>query len=247
MLKIAYLMKLYADFTFKPQGRRLNILKTDRFIMRYFLGTPFLMILLAGCATSVPDDSPGYFDSITPDPVSLEVQAQEEQLLEAEGLPRTVRPPADGTVQSGSTVIPANKSVKGNAAPLSDGSISNSQDFLAVKANESIASDAAKIQGLKENYTIIQPGAAPVRGSDINLAKYALTQSNPIGQKAYTRYSVGSAKAKRKCTRYNSADEAQQAFLKSGGPQRDRNGIDPDGDGYACNWSPATYRSMLGQ
>jgi len=215
--------------------------------MRYFLGTPFLMILLAGCAASVPNDSPEYFDSITPDPASLEVQVQEEQLLQAEGLPQTVRPPADGTVQSGATVMPANKSVKDKNAPLSDGSISSSQDFQVVKANESIASDAAKIQGLKDDYTIIQPGAAPVRGSDINLAKYALAQSNPVGQKAYTRYSVGSAKAKRKCARYDSADEAQQAFLKSGGPQRDRIGIDPDGDGYACNWSPATYRSMLGQ
>jgi hypothetical protein len=215
--------------------------------MKYFLGTPFLMILLAGCATSVPNDNPEYFDSITPDPASLEVQAQEEQLLQAEGLPQTVRPPADGTVQSGATVMPANKSVKGKSEPLSDGSISNSQDFQAVKANESIASDAAKIQGLKENYTIVEPGAAPVRGSDINLAKYALAQSNPVGQKAYTRYSVGSGRAQRKCARYISADEAQQAFLKSGGPQKDRNGIDPDGDGYACNWSPATYRSMLGQ
>jgi hypothetical protein len=215
--------------------------------MRYFLGTSFLMILLAGCATTAPNDSPDYFDSITPDPANLEVQAQEEQLQQAEGLPQTVLPPANGTVQSGSTVIPAKKSANGKAVPLSDGTISNSQDFQVVKANETIASDAAKIQSLKDNYTIVEPGAAPVRGSGINLAKYALAQTNPVGQKAYTRYSIGNGRAKRKCARFKSADEAQQAFLKSGGPQKDRIGIDPDGDGYACNWSPATYRSMLGQ
>ncbi len=215
--------------------------------MRYLSGTSFLIVLLVGCSTTVPNDGPEYFDSITPDPASLEVQAQEEQLLRAEGLPQTVRPPAEGTVQSGSTVIPANKSVKGSDEPLSDGTISNSQDFQTAKANDTIASDAAKLQGLKDNYQIIQPGAAPVRVSDINLAKYALAQTNPVGQKAYSRFFIGSAKAKRKCERYISADEAQLAFLKSGGPEKDRNGIDPDGDGYACDWSPDVFRAMIGQ
>ena len=215
--------------------------------MRYLLGTSFLMVILVGCSTTVPNDSPEYFDSITPDPASLEVQAQEEQLLQAEGLPQTVRPPADGAVQSSSTVMPANKSVTGNTEPLSDGSISNSQDFQTAKANDTIASDAVKLQELKDNYQIVQPGVAPVRVSDINLAKYALAQTNPVGQKIYKRFSVGSAKAKRKCERYISADEAQLAFLKSGGPEKDRNGIDPDGDGYACNWSPDVFRAMIGQ
>lgn len=224
-----------------------TLLKTGRSDMRHLLGISSLLVILAGCSTTVPNDSPEYFDSITPDPASLERKAQEERLLQAEGLPETVLLPAEGTVPSDATVIPANKSTKANTAPLSDGTISNSQDFETAKANDTIASDAAKLQELKDNYQIVQPGAAPVRASDINLAKYALAQTNPVGQKIYSRFSVGGAKAKRKCERYISADEAQLAFLKSGGPQKDRNGIDPDGDGYACGWSPDVFRAMIGQ
>jgi hypothetical protein len=225
-----------------------NIYKiTGRIDMRYLLRFSFLTVMLAACSQTIPNDGPEYFDSITPDPASLERKAQEDRLLQAEGLAVTVRPPAEGTVSSDATVMPANRSAETNTVPLSDGTISNSQDFQTAKANDTIASDAAKLQQLKDNYQIIQPGAAPVRVSDINLAKYALAQTNPVGQKTYNRFSVGGAKAKRKCERYISADEAQLDFLKSGGPEKDRNGIDPDGDGYACNWSPDVFRAMIGQ
>ncbi|CAN0586593.1 unnamed protein product, partial [Ectocarpus sp. 12 AP-2014] len=38
------------------------------------------------------------------------------------------------------------------------------------------------------------------------------------------------------------ADQAQIAFLEAGGPEKDRNGMDPDGDGFACNWDPTPFR-----
>ena len=40
------------------------------------------------------------------------------------------------------------------------------------------------------------------------------------------------------CGRFRDADAAQRAFLAGGGPARDRYGIDPDGDGFACTGIP---------
>jgi hypothetical protein len=48
---------------------------------------------------------------------------------------------------------------------------------------------------------------------------------------------------RRNCAQFRSHDEAQEAFLAAGGPERDRLNIDPDGDGYACGWDPAPIRA----
>lgn len=41
------------------------------------------------------------------------------------------------------------------------------------------------------------------------------------------------------CAAYRTAIAAQRAFIAEGGPERDRLGLDPDGDGYACSFRPA--------
>ena len=41
--------------------------------------------------------------------------------------------------------------------------------------------------------------------------------------------------------------DAQRAFLAAGGPDQDRLGLDPDGDGFVCGWSPLPYRSLQSQ
>jgi len=207
--------------------------------MRKFIGVTFLLSVLAACSSTNPNDGGQYFDHVTPDPATLQGKAQVKPLTQAEGQPQTVLPPSDGA---------ASPKKKTKIAPEGDGSISNSQDFAATKAKESIKSDAAKLQQLKENYEIVQPGKLPRRpNGEINLAEYALSQNNPVGTKIYSRFSIGGFRVKKKCDGYASADEAQADFLKRGGPQRDTRGIDPDGDGYACSWSPDVYRAMLGQ
>ena len=40
----------------------------------------------------------------------------------------------------------------------------------------------------------------------------------------------------RDCNDFSSSFEAQQFFINAGGPQRDPNDLDRDGDGYACEW-----------
>lgn len=47
------------------------------------------------------------------------------------------------------------------------------------------------------------------------------------------------------CAKFSSPDLAQEAFLSAGGPDRDRKGLDPDGDGYACSWDPRPFRTAL--
>ena len=220
------------------------------------------MFGLAACAGPGLDDGQGYIDRITPDPAALARKAEENRLAQAERLPVTVRPPSyatppnTATTQTVDPVAPVDPvavdstvgtPAKPEITPEGDGAISNSQDFEAAKAKDSIQSDAQKLKDLKDNYEIVQPGKTPTRGTGINLAEYALSQTNPVGNKIYSRFSLSASKAKRKCASYISADEAQIAFLNSGGPKKDRRGIDPDGDGYACAWSPNIYRALIGQ
>ncbi|WP_170331751.1 hypothetical protein [Ruegeria arenilitoris] len=131
--------------------------------------------------------------------------------------------------------------------PISNG-ISDEQDFEAVSGRRTIESDAARIEQNRQTYQVVEPTAVPQRGTDgqPNVVQYALNTSNPVGTQLYSRAGFNlEAKAQRNCARYPSADQAQIDFLSNGGPQRDRKGLDPDGDGYACGWDPSAFRSAV--
>ncbi len=67
-----------------------------------------------------------------------------------------------------------------------------------------------------------------------------------MGTRVYSRSGVNLAgRAERNCNAFTSPDMAQAEFLAKGGPQRDRAGLDPDGDGYACGWDPAPFRRAV--
>ncbi len=86
----------------------------------------------------------------------------------------------------------------------------------------------------------------PTRAGDgPNLVQYALSTTNPVGQQAYDRSSLQLRDPAKVCLTYGSADKAQAAFLDAGGPQKDRKGLDPDGDGYACGWDPTPFRNAV--
>ncbi|WP_068113860.1 hypothetical protein [Tropicimonas marinistellae] len=126
--------------------------------------------------------------------------------------------------------------------------ISDEQDFSAVSARETIQSDAERLASNRQQYQTVAPQAVPARpgstGPDI--VAYALQTSNPMGQPVYKRTFASQGKAQRNCAKYASPDLAQRAFLAAGGPQKDRYGIDPDGDGYACGWNPEPFRRAVG-
>jgi hypothetical protein len=124
------------------------------------------------------------------------------------------------------------------------GRISDENDFNAVSQRETIESDRARIERNRAQYQVIQPGALPTRSGETapNIVDYALATSHPRGTQLYRRSAFGAGGAAAKCAGYASPDLAQTAFLERGGPERDRLGLDPDGDGYACAWDPSPYR-----
>lgn len=127
------------------------------------------------------------------------------------------------------------------------GGISDEQDFNAVSSRETIESDAQRIARNKAQYTVIEPTAVPERPGDTgpNIAQYAINTRNAVGERIYSRSSIRLNSPEAACKRYRSPDLAQEAFLNSGGPDRDPKGLDPDGDGFACAWDPAPFRSAL--
>ncbi len=131
----------------------------------------------------------------------------------------------------------------GEMARVNQG-ISDENDFAAVSQRETIESDRARIERNRAQYQVIQPGALPTRPGELgpNIVDYALATSHPKGTQLYRRSSFGVGSSASKCAGYASPDLAQQEFLAKGGPERDRLGLDPDGDGYACAWDPSPFR-----
>ena len=127
--------------------------------------------------------------------------------------------------------------------------ISKENDFTAVGEQRSIAEDKALIAQNRANYTQVQPEALPTRtDTGPNIVAYALQTTHNVGQTQYRRSSLlgGEGRAQKACAGYPSPDLAQTEFLKAGGPERDRKGLDPDGDGFACSWDPRPFRKAAG-
>jgi hypothetical protein len=127
------------------------------------------------------------------------------------------------------------------------GGVSDEQDFEAVAARETIESDKARIERNRAQYQIDQPGALPQRTGPLgpSIVEYALATQHPVGVKLFRRSPFKLKKVEMACAPYANADLAQEAFLGAGGPDRDRLGVDPDGDGYACGWDPSPYRAVV--
>lgn len=126
--------------------------------------------------------------------------------------------------------------------------ISDENDFQAVAGRETIESDKARIERNRSQYQVDQPTALPERSGDVGgaaIVAFALSTSHPVGTPTYKRSSLKLKNPNAACAGYTSADQAQEEFLASGGPDRDRKGLDPDGDGYACGWNPAPFRAAL--
>lgn len=92
----------------------------------------------------------------------------------------------------------------------------------------------------RSRLVVVPPEASVPNAGGANIALYAQQTSNQLGQRIYSRGTrLGSG-----CGRYSNPDEAQRAFLSSGGPETDSLGLDQDGDGFACSWDPAPYRQL---
>lgn len=183
-------------------------------------------------------------------PNSAYVPVQEQQLRDAElaGLPAPIEVldtlPSENTPEVTQEVSETSEPLP---APNNPG-LSDEQDFGAVSDRQSIESDAERIERNRALYTLIEPTEVPKRpGTDIpNIVAYAIKTSNPVGEPLYSRSPFKSEnRSLRNCAKYVSNAAAQEAFLKTGGPERDRFGLDPDGDGFACRWDPTPFRAAI--
>lgn len=133
-------------------------------------------------------------------------------------------------------------------ADLNNPGISDEQDFSAVASRETIESDKQRIEANREAYQVIRPTALPTRSGDSgpSIVEYALSTRNRVGEPLYARSRMfAESRFNKNCAKYPSPDQAQQAFLKAGGPKRDSKGLDPDGDGFACYWDPTPFRRAV--
>lgn len=158
--------------------------------------------------------------------------------------------PRGGDAPAGIKSVQSELEYDANGNPVSvpqenRAAISDEQNFDAVKSRVSIQQDAARLAEMRSQYKVIPPEPLPSRpaGDGPNLAQYALSTTNQVGQQMYKRFSLlGKDAEARNCARYTSPDLAQEAFLAHGGPERDPLNLDPDGDGFACSWNPAPFR-----
>lgn len=214
---------------------------------------------LAACAPTVPDSGAGssaQFGTYTDansyratrdteltggaplDAVGLTTQGG---VVSTETVPSSTPPAAGATPTAGTGTAPAVRVTANNPQ------ISDEQDFGAVSNRQTIESDAERLRVLRENRTEVRPTAVPTRAgvdSGPNIVAYALQTRHALGQKIYRRGPSSQSKFERNCAKYTSQDKAQEDFLTRGGPQRDRLGLDPDGDGFACRWDPRPFRAV---
>ncbi len=175
---------------------------------------------LAACTPTIPDSGAGVGFS---DYIAYQAGPQANA-------GQTIQPPQTGVVP------PATGAVA---------SISDEQDFDAVSARETIESDAARLAANRAVFEVVEVQDLPVRsGNSYSLVvEFALATNNSVGQSLYNRSGFfAEDRFNRNCARYTSRDLAQEAFLRRGGPERDPMGLDPDGDGFACFWSPEPFR-----
>lgn len=177
---------------------------------------------------------------------AADTAAQTTAILAQTGQPADAERLAAAANNSGIAPVEASPSNPAPAVINSATGISQENSFDAVSGQRSIESDAARIAANRAQYQVIQPQALPQRSkTGPNIVAYALGSSHAIGTKLYKRSKFnGQNKYNRNCGKYSHLDQAQSDFLAAGGPKKDRNGMDPDGDGYACTWDPTVYRTL---
>ncbi len=202
-------------------------------------------LALAGCAPSFPDSNPeaqgtGGFDRYS----NYDgYRADRDAALAGEiPAPPPQSPPA-------ASVLPPAGAVATTELPPPGATISDEQSFDAVSERETIESDADRVAALAAAYEEVKPTAVPQRTGNEgpNIVAYALSTTHARGLAVYRRNPLLRGRNyERNCAGYVTPDLAQEAFLKNGGPERDKLGLDPDGDGYACAWDPTPFRRIGG-
>lgn len=150
------------------------------------------------------------------------------------------RAAATGQAERTETAMPENRQeVAAPAGPPSQAGVSTQsyqpQPFGTPRQNRVVRRDYVP----QVRVTAAEAPAA----SGPNLFVYALSTRHSVGEARYTRRNPFRwGRWESACAQYPHQDLAQEAFLAAGGPEKDPEHMDPDGDGYACWWDPAPFR-----
>ncbi|WP_417588280.1 hypothetical protein [Pararhodobacter oceanensis] len=175
-------------------------------------------------------------------------QAAEPRTQLAAATPQPAASPASGSavrsVQAGAGLgtTPAF-----DPGPVQRPGISDEQDFDAVSSRESIESDRERLAQQRAQYQVIEVASVPDHSvSGPNIVAYALRTQHAPGTTVHRRINpLRWSRWEDACLQYRNQDAAQEAFLSNGGPERDPDHLDPDGDGYACWWDPTPLRAAM--
>lgn len=153
----------------------------------------------------------------------------------------------EGALATDASGQPANValagSVDGTGRALDDDQINLMQWTLEQQKIDAAIAERDLAEA-RSKLVVVQPGPLPARPEGVNIALYANQTTNAVGESIYARPVGARVGGVGNCGRFRDADAAQRAFLSGGGPERDRYGVDPDGDGFACKWDPAPYRAL---
>jgi len=194
------------------------------------------LFALAACDATPPNDvaSMAINPALTGPSASTAVEPQ--TTTAAITSPATPPAKADASTDATSNVV-----INTNNPTISD-----TQNFEAVTKKESIKSDKARLEAQRKKFIEIMPTALPTRGKSVNVAAYALNTTNVVGERKFNRsVGRGSPPNAQSCSRFNLPSDAQAAFLRDGGPRSDPGNLDPDGDGFACAWTPDALRKLV--
>ncbi|MCF6303846.1 MAG: hypothetical protein L3J33_00540 [Rhodobacteraceae bacterium] len=104
--------------------------------------------------------------------------------------------------------------------------------------------DAAALAAAAAQRVVIAPGEMPEVIAGVNIIAYARSTTNVVGNRIIRRPAIRRTNNRAQCAKFDTQDNAQRNFLANGGPQEDPLNLDPDGDGFACRWSPDAYRAL---
>ena len=221
--------------------------------MRIAIATTLSLLALAACSPSIPDSGAGVGETTTYGTSSLPpVSAVAAAPLDSDAAAIAADTAAmleTGPSATGAPLSAMAADASTNVVAATPAAISDEQSFEAVSSRETIESDAARIAENRAQYVVIEPTDLPPRpdGSGASIVAYALATNHAPGQPLYNRSGLfADSRYERSCGKYASPNRAQEAFLDAGGPKRDRYGMDPDGDGFACDWDPRPFRAARG-
>lgn len=228
-----------------------------------------VLALLVACDGSEPAGGRGYFDPPGPAPVTFGVPGGPAPLQTADSGFDATQPmpgtgaPVDDTqrlAQDVTSVLAATapgqapagaQGADGQAFVPGDTGIDPNDDSinLALQTQEQQkrqrAAAAAEREAARQQLVVIQPEPVPQTDVNANVVKFARETTHPVGTKRYNRPAFRDRfQSAATCRRFGSDDEAQRQFLANGGPTTDRFNLDPDGDGFACDFDPEVYRKL---